>query len=100
MTGRLVFRPAAVADLDAIWDYTANRWGTEQADAYLSDLHAVCSALARGERIAQDAAHIRPGYRKLRCGRHLVFHRGQPDGRIEIVRILHERMDVALHLAI
>ncbi len=98
MTRRLVFRPAAVADLDAIWDYTADRWGASQADTYVRDLHAACLALARGERVAQDAADIRPGYRKLRSGRHVILHRTHDDGATEIVRILHERMDVTARL--
>lgn len=93
------FRPRAVADLESIWDYTADRWGVAQADRYVRDLHDACRALARGEASSLDASAIRAGYRKLRRGRHLIFHRTTEDGAVEIVRILHERMDVAALLA-
>jgi toxin ParE1/3/4 len=95
---RLLFRPAAVADLDAIWTFTADRWGVAQADAYVRELHDACAALSRRERVDQDASGLRPGYRKLRCGRHVIFHRAPDDGSIEIVRILHDRMDVEARL--
>jgi toxin ParE1/3/4 len=44
---------------------------------------------------ARDA--IRPGYRSARQGRHLIFYREIPDG-IEVVRVLHESMDIERHL--
>lgn len=30
-----VLSPAAEADLDAIWDYTADNWSIAQADSYV-----------------------------------------------------------------
>lgn len=89
-----VFRPKAVADLDAIWRYTAQAWGAAQADAYVRTIVEACHAVARGERTGSDASSLRPGYRKLRIGGHLAFYRPQGDGTVEVVRILHERMDL------
>jgi DNA-binding beta-propeller fold protein YncE len=34
MTGRYVLPPRAQADLDDIWDYSADRWGLDQAETY------------------------------------------------------------------
>jgi toxin ParE1/3/4 len=39
---------------------------------------------------------IRPGYCKYHVGRHLIFYRQVSDG-LEIVRVLHDRMDVETH---
>jgi toxin ParE1/3/4 len=39
---------------------------------------------------------IRPGYCKYQVGRHLIFYRQVSDG-LEIVRVLHDRMDVETH---
>jgi hypothetical protein len=39
----------------------------------------------------------RPGYRRHRAGAHLILFR-QIAGAIDVVRVLHERMDVASHL--
>jgi toxin ParE1/3/4 len=57
-----------------------------------------CRAVARGERVGADASDLRPGYRKLRNGRHLAFYRTPDDGLVEVVRVLHERMDLPIRL--
>jgi toxin ParE1/3/4 len=57
-----------------------------------------CQAAARGERTGSDASHLRPGYRKLRTGRHVAFYRLADDGTVGVVRILHERMDLPTRL--
>jgi toxin ParE1/3/4 len=93
-----VFRPAAVRDLDQIWTWTADRWGAAQAERYLHAIRDACTALAGGEHTGTDASDIRPGYRKARSGRHLVFFRRLPDGTVEVVRILHQRMDIPSRL--
>lgn len=93
-----VFRPKAVADLDAIWRYTDRHWGAAQADAYVRAIVEACRAVARGERTGIDASDLRPGYRKLRIGRHLAFYRSPGVGTVEVVRILHERMDLPARL--
>jgi hypothetical protein len=47
----------------------------------------------------RDCAAIRPGYRKHGVGRHIIFYRSIADDCIEIVRVLHERMDAERHLS-
>ena len=56
-----------------------------------ADLH--CAALARGEATGADASAVRPGYSRIRAGRHLVFFPASQNGSIAIVRVLHGRMD-------
>lgn len=90
--------PAARRDLGDIWDHSAGNWGPAQAERYLRLLQAACAALASGQRLAQPAGHIRPGYFRLSAGSHLLFFREAADGAIEIIRILHRHMDVARHL--
>jgi plasmid stabilization system protein ParE len=34
----------------------------------------------------------------LRNGRHLAFYRTPDDGLVEVVRVLHERMDLPIRL--
>ena len=44
----LTFSPAAIADIGAIWDYTAETWSVGQADHYVDDIRNACVALAGG----------------------------------------------------
>ncbi|MBO4633947.1 MAG: type II toxin-antitoxin system RelE/ParE family toxin [Bacteroidales bacterium] len=46
----------------------------------------------------QDYCFIYPGLRGYHIGHHLVFYTIQENGRVLIVRILHEKMDFKRHL--
>lgn len=92
----VAFSPAAVADLDDIWDYTAEQWGLEQAEHYIDSIRDACIGLARGERQGR-AVDIRDGYVKYAIKRHLVFFRVSETG-ISVIRVLHQRMDIDQYL--
>jgi toxin ParE1/3/4 len=89
--------PRARNDLDAVFDYTVAQWGLSQAVRYIDLIEAACADLAKAPRRAQDCAHIRPGYRRWRVEQHVLYFRQTRYG-IAIVRILHQRMDIARHL--
>ncbi len=97
MTGHLL-SPAAQGDLRSIWDYSARNWGEDQADRYILAIRDACTALADGRKHGRPIDNIRPGYRKLAVQAHFLFYRVTEARLIEVVRILHERMDVAAHL--
>jgi toxin ParE1/3/4 len=90
--------PAARADLEQIWEYSARNWGKDQAVRYILGIRDACQALADGHRQGRQADDIRPGYRKLAVGSHVLFYRITDAGLIDVIRILHQRMDVAAHL--
>ena len=85
-------------DLKAIGRYTQDTWGHKQRNRYLALLDAAFSDLTVHPLMGRDCSDIRPGYRKYGIGKHLVFYRQIESEEIEIVRILHERMDVGQHL--
>lgn len=93
-----LFSPAARADLAEIWDYTAERWGVEQAERYVRDIADAGRALADGRREGRAADDVRPGYLKLAVGSHFLFYRVTVAGIVDIVRILHQRMDAGVRL--
>ncbi|MFZ5929586.1 MAG: type II toxin-antitoxin system RelE/ParE family toxin [Pseudomonadota bacterium] len=95
---RLIFAPLATRDIDGIWDYTAGRWGIDQAEQYAGDIRTACSALLQNPDIGQDAGAVRTGYRKQRSGSHFIFYRQISGGGIEIIRVLHQQMDFGSHL--
>ncbi|CDH46226.1 type II toxin-antitoxin system RelE/ParE family toxin [Candidatus Contendibacter odensensis] len=85
---------AAKADLKAIGRYTEKKWGRLLRNTYLTMLDQCFYDLADEFLKGQDWNEICPGYRKHSAGRHLVFYRQIPADAVEIVRILHDRMDV------
>ncbi|MFZ5833918.1 MAG: type II toxin-antitoxin system RelE/ParE family toxin [Pseudomonadota bacterium] len=95
---RLIFSRLATKDIDGIWDYTADRWGVDQAEKYAGDIRDACFELLRNENTGQDAGAIRAGYRKHRSGSHFIFYRQLSEGGIEVIRVLHQQMDFGSHL--
>jgi toxin ParE1/3/4 len=95
---RYLLSPAAQADLNDIWDYTRTRWDADQADEYLRGLQRAIERAALNPRIGRACDEIRAGYRKLAAGSHTLYYRLAGDGSIDVVRILHQRMDVDRHL--
>lgn len=94
---RLRLTPAAQADLEAIYDYSLERWGATRAERYILDIRDACAALADGTRVGNAVDDIRPGYHRLVVGSHVVFFKPTVE-RIDVMRILHGRMDVTRHL--
>ena len=88
---------AAEDDLVDIWRYTFETWGPDQADLYLDTLNHGITALGTNPRLGAECSHIREGYRRLQIRHHIVYYRLQAS-RIDIVRVLHERMDPDRHL--
>lgn len=87
----------AKSDLRSIGRYTQTTWGREQRNVYLTRLDECFHLLAQEPERGRACDDIRPGYRQYHVGRHLIFYRAIEEG-IEIVRILHDRMDVEAHL--
>ena len=86
--------PTANEHLDQINDYTAERWGEDQAAAYMHALFTEFDRIAAREVLSTELAiHTVPqGYRrKLRS--HVIYWRWADDGEIEIIAVLHGRMD-------
>ena len=85
---------AALADLKSIGRFTQNKWGQAQRNHYLGLLDQAFHILAANPMIGRDCYHIRPDYRQYVIGKHVIFYRDNQSGKIEIVRILHQRMMV------
>ena len=83
--------------IEEIWDYSFERFGFEQAQAYLRELQRAAETVAEDPRRGLACDNIRSGYRKFAVGSHIVFFRAS-DSRIVIVRILYRRMDFERHL--
>jgi len=88
----------AKSDLKDIAIYTQNTWGNRQRNIYLTALDKSFYSLASDHLKGRDCSEIRSGYRKHKVGKHIVYYREINANLIEIVRILHERMDIESQL--
>ncbi|WP_369684713.1 type II toxin-antitoxin system RelE/ParE family toxin [Devosia ginsengisoli] len=80
----------------SIWRYSFEQWSKTQADEYYLALrNQLKAALANPD--SGVPVTIRPGHRKLLSGSHFIYYRAVDDG-IEIIRVLHQNMDVRRHL--
>lgn len=98
---------AAKADLKDIQRWTLMQFGERQARLYEQTLHLAIDALKAGSKIAGARARddISRGLftihvaRKGRRGRHMLIFKMRRDGEWELVRVLHDSMDFARHIA-
>jgi len=90
--------PRARRDLSDIWDNSAEQWGAGQADRYVRLIAGACERLASGRITGRSADTVRAGCFRRSVGSHVLFYRARRRGGIEIVRILHRRMDIERHL--
>lgn len=84
---------AASWRLDQIYRYTRDRWGTQQADRYITGLFEAFDGIATHRTSSQPipAEFGIEGY-LFRYERHFVYWRWLSNGDIGIVTVLHERM--------
>lgn len=89
----------AAKDLANIWLYTLVTWSGEQADRYYNLLLDEIEYAAENPKAGKDCGHIRSGYLRTRVKSHYIFYRiNSKENLVEIIRILHQRMDVEARL--
>ena len=84
----------AIEDLEQIWYYTFKQWSSEQADRYYKLIIDEIDYLANNFESGRNLDHIKPGYKVSKVKSHLIIYRKGKDEILEVVRILHEMMDV------
>lgn len=88
----------AIEDLNDIWVYTLHKWSKEQADRYYDLIIGEIEFIADHYLTGKPAEQTRKNYRVTKIKSHLIFYRKGEDDRVEIVRILHQRMDIKKRL--
>lgn len=90
----------AEKDLEEIWLYTFETWSLEQADYYYDLLMDEIEYLAENPKNGMDFSQIRKGYFRSRVKSHFIFYRiSTKSDEIEIIRILHQQMDIDSQLS-
>jgi len=88
----------AIEDLEDIWLYAHIKWSREQADRYYNLLIGEIEYLSENFMLGKTVELTRKNYRVTQVKSHLIFYRKGENDIVEIVRILHQRMNVKTRL--
>ena len=95
---KVFLRQEAVDDLNNIWKYTFEKWSEPQADKYYAMLKQSCLEIGKNPDIGKDYNEINKNLLGQQSGRHIIFYQKISETEIEIIRILHQRMDLTNRL--
>ncbi|HET8554466.1 MAG TPA: type II toxin-antitoxin system RelE/ParE family toxin [Rhodanobacteraceae bacterium] len=94
-------------DMATILDWTREHFGTQQQKVYAKTLTLAIRLLAEGPKVTQarSGEYIASGIRLLhvargrRKGRHIIVFRVEAtSGRVDVLRVLHDSMDLIRHI--
>lgn len=89
----------ASIDFENIWLYTYENWSLKQADRYINLIIDEVEYLANNPQSGIDYGKIRKGYFRSQIKSHFIFYKiNLQKDEIEIIRILHQRMDIETQL--
>lgn len=85
----------ASQDFENIWLYTFENWSLEQADRYFNLIMNEIEFLTQNPDSGNDFSFVRKGYFRSKIKSHFIFYRIDKKNEIlEVIRILHQRMDL------
>jgi toxin ParE1/3/4 len=93
----LRLRPKARRDIAGIWTYTHRHWTRAQADRYVGAIRAEIERLREKPSLGRPVKNAQAPFLKRKTGSHVIFYLID-DRVLDIVRVLHESMDFAIHL--
>jgi toxin ParE1/3/4 len=94
VSAKVRFRPAALADLDGIYRWIAERADGQTAYHYLLRVQEACRGLADFPNRGADRSELEPGLRSMAFERSaLILYRMQ-QGDVQIVRVLRRGRDI------
>ena len=84
----------ASSDIEGIAQYSAERFGTRQAIAYVTDIHDAARLVAEISSLGRPYTTKKGRtYQRYNVGNHALFYRTTDEG-VFVVRILHQAMDL------
>ena len=87
-------------DFEKIWLYTFQNWSIEQADRYFNLIMDEIEYLANNPESGKDYSNVSAGYFGSQIKSHFIFYKiNSKKKEIEIIRILHQRMDIETRLS-
>ncbi|MDR2206429.1 MAG: type II toxin-antitoxin system RelE/ParE family toxin [Flavobacteriaceae bacterium] len=81
-------------DIENIWLYTYENWSQEQADRYYRLIMDEIEFVAENFESGRSMEHLKKGYRATKVKSHIIFYKKSRKNITEIIRVLHQRMDI------
>ena len=88
----------AIEDINNIQIYTAENWSVAQANRYYNLIFDEIEYIVNNFDMALDFGKIRKSYKYSKVKSHLIFFKKDKMNEIEVIRVLHERMDIESRL--
>ena len=85
-------------DFVAILRYTLDSWGEAQMLRYRDQLNSMISSLVENPELGRLRPELEKQYRSIAAGSHLIVYAANSE-TLNIVRILHSRMDPTKQLS-
>ena len=91
---RYLISEKANQDIEKIWLYTYENWSIEQADRYYNLILDEIEFIAENFESGKSVDYIKKGYRASFVKSHIIFYKKFKSNIVEILRVLHQRMDI------
>jgi toxin ParE1/3/4 len=91
---KVILRQEAINDLSDIWFYTLHKWSETQADKYYNEIKIACKEIGENPTIGKNYTDISEQLLGFKSGKHILFYHQISADEIEVIRILHESMDL------
>jgi toxin ParE1/3/4 len=91
---KFVISKKAIQDIEKIWLYTYENWSLEQADRYYNLILDEIEFIAVNFESGKSMDYIKKGYRAAIVKSHIIFYKKSRSNTIEIIRVLHQKMDI------
>jgi toxin ParE1/3/4 len=89
--------PLAERDLEDIWRYYAKVASVEVADRIVAAITTAASRVVQRPTSGRSRSELKAGLRSILSSPYVVFYHVR-DGEVEIVRVLHQRRNLAVEL--
>jgi toxin ParE1/3/4 len=93
MSRRYIIARSAVADLDEIWLYLAQKSNTEIAERVLDSITSVFPLLAASPKMGRHRPNLGEGMRSFPVANYRIYYRQDSRGRVRILHIKHAARD-------
>ncbi|MET4084141.1 toxin ParE1/3/4 [Pedobacter sp. UYP30] len=91
---KVILRQKAIDDLNSIWKYTFEQWSQKQADLYYGAIKFACEEIGENPSLGKKYSGISRSLLGVKSGKHIIFYHLISENEVEVIRILHEQMDL------